>query len=59
MRLEAIKVLMHVGKVKPYKANIPYVIITGKDSLLKLGETHVFNILVYKLSSDPIQVTIC
>lgn len=40
LRLAAIKVLLHIGK----------------DDLLKLGETHVFNVLVDKLSSDPIQV---
>lgn len=26
--------------------------------MLKLGEAHVFNVLVDKLSSDPIQVTL-
>ena len=63
LRLEAIKVLLatcwYVQKhnyIHKYIYPINYV---GKDYLFKLGETHMFKILVDKLSSDPIQVVIC
>ena len=61
LRLEAIKVLLHVGM---FNNIIIYISIcpinyVGKDYLFKLGETHVFKLLVDKLSNDPIQVVIC
>ena len=61
LRLEAVKVLLHIGMSKKHNYNIILYPINyvGKDGLLKLGEGHVFKILVDKLSSDPIQVVTC
>jgi len=60
LRLEAIKVLLHIGMFKNiYNNPINYFHYVGRDGVLKLGETHVFNMLVDKLSSDPIQVANC
>ena len=53
LRLEAIKVLLHVGMFKNiiiYMSIYP-INYVGKDYLFKLGETHVFKILIDKLSS--------